>query len=157
MRLYTPICSKIPAIWWRGLHIGSAQHRSHPASRSDAFAGERSHGNGFPSSDHVRLLQPFLAHPQEGWWSKTHPRSQTSVSCPYETAVQDDYIETVRLLSHPDSRPPQAVFEICLRGSSLSIHGPSLWAVSGSLYFYEVHGCGFFPAETDGNPHLELP
>ncbi len=62
-----------------------------------------------------------------------------------------------RLLSHPDNRPPQAVFEIRLRGSSLPIHSPSLWAVSGFLHFYEVHGCGFFPAETDGNLHPELP
>ncbi len=30
-------------------------------------------------------------------------------------------------------------------------------AVPGSPHFYEVHGCGSFPAETDGNLHLELP
>ncbi len=67
--------------------------------------------------------------PQEGWWSKTHSRSQTSESCSYETAVQDDHIEADafsnmprglviftrserRLFSHPDSHPPQAVLEI---------------------------------------------
>ncbi len=101
------------------------------------FAGERSCGNGFPSSERVRLLQPLLPHPQEGWWSKTHSWSQTSESNPYETAVQDDYIEADplanmprglvlfagserHLLSHPNSPPPQAVLEIRLRGSGLS-------------------------------------
>ncbi len=65
---------------------------------------------------------------------------------PYETAVQNDHIETDplasmprglvlfagserHLLSHPDSPPPRAVLEIRLRGSGLLIHGPSLWAV----------------------------
>ncbi len=91
-RLYSSIRSKTPVIWWRGLHIGSAQHRSHPAHRSDKFAGERSRGNHFPSSERVSLLQQLLHRPQEGWWSKTHPRSQTE-SRPYEMAAQDDYIE----------------------------------------------------------------
>ncbi len=76
----------------------------------------------FPSSERVRLLQPLLPRPQEGWWSKTHPLSQTSESRRYEMAIQDDYIEADpltnmprglvlfpgserRLLSHPDSPP----------------------------------------------------
>ncbi len=29
--------------------------------------------------------------------------------------------------------------------------------VSGPPYFYEVHGRGSFPSETDGNPHSQLP
>ncbi len=53
--------------------------------------------------------------------------------------------------------PPQAVLEICLRGSGLSIHGPPPWAVPGSPHFYKVHVCSSFPSETDGNPHPELP
>ncbi len=89
-------------------------------------------------------------------------------------AIQNDHIKTDplasmprglvlfagserRLLSHPYSPPPQAVLEICLRGSGLLIHGPSLWAVPCSPHFYEVHGCGSFSAETAGNLHLELP
>ncbi len=68
MRLYTSFCSKISVIWRHGLHIGSAQQHSRPACRSDEFAGKRSSGNGFPSSDRARLLQPLLPHPQEGWW-----------------------------------------------------------------------------------------
>ncbi len=47
--------------------------------------------------------------------------------------------------------------EIRLRGSGLPVHGPTLWAVSGPPYFYEVHGRGSFPSETDGNPHSQLP
>ncbi len=46
---------------------------------------------------------------------------------------------------------------IRLRGSGLPVHGPTLWAVSGPPYFYEVHGRGSFPSETDGNPHSQLP
>ncbi len=53
--------------------------------------------------------------------------------------------------------PPQAVLEICLRGSGFSIHSPSLWAVPGCPHFYEVHGCSSFPAKIDGNPHPEFP
>ncbi len=153
-----------------GLHIGSAQQRSRLVRQSDEFAGERSSGNGFPSSESVRLQQPLLPHPQEGWWSKTHSRSQKSESRPYETAVQDDYIKAdplanmvifaeseIRLLSRPDSPPPQAVLEIRLWGSGLSIHGPPLRAVPGFPHFYEVHGCGSIPAETDGHLHPELP
>ncbi len=53
--------------------------------------------------------------------------------------------------------PSQTILEIRLRGSGLPVHGPTLWAVSGPPYFYEVHGCGSFPSETDGNPHSQLP
>ncbi len=68
----------------------------------------------------------LLLHPKEGWCSKTHPRSQTSELCPYETAIQDDCIEADplaniifagserHLLSHSDSSPPQVVLEIHL-------------------------------------------
>ncbi len=40
-----------------------------------------------------------------------------------------------RLLLHPVSPLPQAVLEIRLRGSGLSIHGPPLRAIPGSLTF----------------------
>ncbi len=53
--------------------------------------------------------------------------------------------------------PSQTIFEIRLRGSGLPVHGPTLWAVSGPPYFYEVHGRGSFPSETDGNLHSQLP
>ncbi len=49
------------------------------------------------------------------------------------------------------------ILEIRLRGSGLPVHGPTLWAVSGPPYFYEVHGRGSFPSQTDGNPHSQLP
>ncbi len=61
------------------------------------------------------------------------------------------------ILSHPDSPPSQTNLEIRLRGSGLPVHGPTLWAVSGPPYFYEVHGRGSFPSQTDGNPHSQLP
>ncbi len=128
-RLYTSIRSMTPTIWQRVLHIDSAQQSSHPACQSDEFAGKRSRGTAFPSSERVKLLQPLLPRPQERWWSKTHSRSQTSESRPY------NYIN-----ADPLSNMPRHI-----------------WAVPGSPHFYEVHGCGSFPAETDGNTHPELP
>ncbi len=147
---------------------------SRSALRGDDAAGKRSHRNGFSSFERVRLLQPLLPRPQKGWRPPAHPQSQTPESRPHETAVQDDHAEADpladshrglvlfsgperRILSHPDSPPSQTILEIRLRGSGLPVHGPTLWAVSGPPYFYEVHGCGSFPSETDGNPHSQLP
>ncbi len=151
-----------------------SRERSRSALRGDDAAGKRSHRNGFSSFERVRLLQPLLPRPQKGWRPPAHPRSQTPESRPHETAVQDDHTEADpladlhrglvlfsgperRILSHPDSPPSQTILEIRLRGSGLPVHGPTLWAVSGPPYFYEVHGCGSFPSETDGNPHSQLP
>ncbi len=174
-RLFTPIRSKTPALQRRGLHLGAGRERSRSALRGDDAAGKRSHRNGFSSFERVRLLQPLLPRPQKGWRPPAHPRSQTPESRPHETAVQDDHTEADPLadlhrglvlfsgperciLSHPDSPPSQTILEIRLRGSGLPVHGPTLWAVSfTSPYFYEVHGRGSFPSETDGNPHSQLP
>ncbi len=41
--------------------------------------------------------------------------------------------------------------------SESGFYSPTLWAVSGPPYFYEVHGRGSFPSETDGNSHSQLP
>ncbi len=78
-----------------------------------------------------------------------HPRSQTPEPRPHEMAIQDVYFETDPLasmprglvllsgserclLSHPDNSPSQVILEIRLRGSGISIHGPSLRTVPGS-------------------------
>ncbi len=170
-RLFTPIRSKTPAFQRRGPHLGA---RSRSTLRGDDVAGKRSHRNGSSSFERVRLLQPLLPRPQKGWRPPAHPRSQTPESRPHETAVQDDHAEADPLadlhrglvlfsgperciLSHPDSPPSQTILEIRLRGSGLPVHGPTLWAVSGPPYFYEVHGRGTFPSQTDGNPHSQLP
>ncbi len=162
------------ALQRRGLHLGAGRERSRSALRGDDAAGKRSHRNGSSSFERVRLLQPLLPRPQKGWRPPAHPWSQTPESRPHETAVQDDHAEADpladshrglvlfsgperRILSHPDSPPSQTILEIRLRGSGLPVHGPTLWAVSGPPYFYEVHGRGSFPSETDGNPHSQLP
>ncbi len=145
-------------------------------SEGDDVAGKRSHRNGPASSERVRLFQPLLPRPQEGWRPPAHPRSQLPESRPHETAIQDDHAEADPLAdshrglvlfsgpetftsihSHPDSPPSQTILEIRLQGSGLPVHGHTLWAVSGPPYFYEVHGRGSFPSETDGNPHSQLP
>ncbi len=173
-RLFTPIRSKTPAFQRRGLHLGAGRELSRSALRGDDVAGKRSHRNGSSSFERVRLLQPLLPRPQKGWRPPAHPRSQTPESRPHETAIQDDHGEADpladshrglvlfsgperRILSHPDSPQSQTILEIRLRGSGLPVHGPTLWAVSGPTYFYEVHGRGSFPSETDGNPHSQLP
>ncbi len=165
-RSFTPIRSKTPALQRRGLHLGAGRERSRSALRGDDAAGKRSHRNGSSSFERVRLLQPLLPRPQKGWRPPAHPRSQTPESRPHEMAVQDDHAEADpladshrglvlfsgserRILSHPDSPPSQTILEIRLRGSGLPVHGPTLWAVSGPPYFYEVHGRGSFPSETD--------
>ncbi len=174
MRLFTPIRLKTPAFQRCGLHLGAGREHSRSALRGDDVAGKGSHRNGPSSSERVRLLQSSLPRPQKGWRPPAHPRSQTPESRPHETAIQDDHAEADpladshrglvlfsgpgrRILSHPDSPPSQTILEICLRGSGLPVHGPTLWTVCGPLYFYEVHGCGSFPSKTDGNPHSQLP
>ncbi len=173
-RLFTPIRSKTPAFQRRGLHLGAGRERLRSALRGDDVAGKRSHRNGSSSFERVRLLQPLLPCPQKGWRPPAHPRPQTPESRPHVMAVQDDHAEADpladshrglvlfsgperRILSHPDSPPSQTILEIRLRGSGLPVHAPTLWAVSGPPYFYEVHGRGSFPSETDGNPHSQLP
>ncbi len=49
-----------------------------------------------------------------------------------------------RLLLLPNSPPPKVVLEIRLRGSGLSTHDPSFWAVPSTQHFYEVHGSFIF-------------
>ncbi len=175
MRLYTSIRSKISVIWRHGLHIGPAQQHSRPACQSDEFAGKRSCGNGFPSSDRARLLQPLLPHPQEGWWILVpildiRHLNRALMKWPFRMITSKqillricsgDWIFLLDLkgtyfLIHI-APPHQGILEIRLPRSGLSIHGHPLWAVPGSPHFYEVHGCRSFASETDGNPHPELP
>ncbi len=172
MRLLTSVRSKTPVVQRRGLHLSAKQEHSRSASRGKEFTGERSHRDGSASSERVRLLQPLLPRPQKGWRPPAHPLSQTSEPCPHEMAVQNDYPETDPLantprglvlfsgserclLSPPGSPPSQAILEICLRGSGISIHGPDLRAVPGSSHLYEVHGRGPLPSEADGSPYPE--
>lgn len=59
--------------------------------------------------------------------------------------------------SYPNSPPSQTVRKIHFWGGSLPIYSPSIRSVSGSIHFYQVHGCSFLPSEADGNPPHELP
>lgn len=86
---------------------------------------------------------------------------------PHETAVQDDYIEADPLanmprglvlfsrserhvLSYPDSPPSQTILEIRLRGSGLSVHGPSLRTVLGSRTFTKCMAAALSPLRQMG-------
>ncbi len=143
------------------------------SSPADVQSRPRTAPTQQPAKPAPAVYAPQPAITQQ-WRPPAHPRSQTPESRPHETAVQDDHAEADpltdlhrglvlfsgperRILSHPDSPPSQTILEIRLRGSGLPVHGPTLWAVSGPPYFYEVHGRGSFPSETDGNPHSQLP
>ncbi len=62
----------------------------------------------------------------------------------------------IRLFSYPGSTPSQTILEIRIRRGGISIQGPPVWAVTGSLHFYVMHGCGSIPSATDGNSHTQL-
>ncbi len=107
-RLYTSIRSKSPRI--------AVQRSTAPVLHAEVMSllAKGSVETVFPSSERVRLLQPLLPRPQERWWSKTHPRSQTSESRPYETTIQDDYIEADPLTNMPRGLIIFAGSERCL-------------------------------------------
>ncbi len=107
-------------------------------------------------------------------WTATYPRYQTPESRPGKKVVQDYHIEAdplanmpkglvhvtgseKRLLSYSGSPPSQTILEIWFRGGGVSIQGPPVWTVLGSLHFYVMHGCSSPPSATDGNPHPQLP
>ncbi len=154
-------------------HRFSTAKRSRPARRSDEFAGERSRGNGFPCSERIRLLQPLLPHPKEGWWSKTilnlrhlnrtlmkrpfrmfTSKQILSQICPgdwlFSLDLKNAYFH-IQLAPHHRRflRLPSREWLINTRSSPL---GLSLAPLT-FMKFMDV----LFPAETDGNLHLELP
>ncbi len=116
----------------------------------------------------------LIPRPQKRWRPATYSRSQTPELRLDEKVVQDDHFETDppanmprglvhvagserRVLSHPGSPPSQTILEIRIRRGGISIQGPAVWAILGSLPFYMMHGCGSLPSATDGNPHTQLP
>lgn len=52
--------------------------------------------------------------------------------------------------------PTQTTLEIRVRGDSIPIHGPTLWALSRPAYIYQMSGCCTCPSETDAHLHFEL-
>ncbi len=49
------------------------------------------------------------------------------------------------------------ILEIRIGRGGMSIQGPVIWAIPGSLHFYSMLRCGSLPSATDGNPHTQLP
>ncbi|KAL0180346.1 hypothetical protein M9458_025788 [Cirrhinus mrigala] len=91
-------------------------------------------------------------------YRSTRPNSIThhqDVLRHHETAVQNAYTEADPLassprglvlfagserclISHPDCPPPQAILEIRLQESGISVHKPSFWTIPCSPHFYKV-------------------
>ncbi len=106
---------------------------------------------------------------QEGWCCPNPSSISDTEPLPYETAVQDNYIEADPLENMTRGLVLKDVYfhiqTAFTTGDSWDlltrkwpINTQSFpWTVTGSPHFYNVHGCGSFPAETDGNPHSELP
>ncbi len=126
------------------------------------------------SPERVRLLQPLLPRPQKRRRPTTYSRSQIIELHPDEKVIQVDHFETDppanmtrglvhvagserHILSYPGSPPSQTILEIHIRMDGISIQGPAVCAIPGSLHFYTIHGCGSLPSATDGNPHTQLP
>ncbi len=117
-----------------------------------------------PAQSESGIYKPLLPHPQEGWWSKTHSRSQTSelrlykqiVSqiCPaywfFSLDLKDAYFH-VQIAPH-HRRFLRFAFEGVAYQYTVLPFG-----LSFAPHTFSVHECGSFPAETDGNSHPELP
>ncbi|KAL0149536.1 hypothetical protein M9458_055063, partial [Cirrhinus mrigala] len=96
--------------------------RSRPTLRGDEFAGKGHCGSSSSSPERVRILQPLLPRPQEGWRPAAHPRSETLESGPHETAIQDDHIEADPLTHTPRGLVLFSGSEGCLLSHPVSPH-----------------------------------
>ncbi len=121
----------------------------------------------------VRVLQPLLHCTQEKRWVTTDLGSASFESEPSQAAVQDAHAETHfrvhpsprlvcsdrpegRVLSCLDSSSTQAVSALCVRGSSISVQGPTLRAGPVSPRLHESRGGSPCSHERTGRPHPQL-
>ncbi len=121
----------------------------------------------------VRVLQPLLHCTQEKWWVTTDLGSASFESEPSQATVQDAHAETHfrvrpsprlvcsdrpegRVLSCLDSSSTQAVSALCVRGSSISVQGPTLRAGPVSPRLHESRGGSPCSHERTGHPHPQL-
>ncbi len=121
----------------------------------------------------VRVLQPLLHCTQEKWWVTTDLGSASFESEPSQATVQDAHAETHfrvrpsprlvcsdrpegRVLSCLDSSSTQAVSALCVRGSSISVQGPTLRAGPVSPRLHESRGGSPCSHERTGRPHPQL-
>ncbi len=110
---------------------------------------------------------------QEKWWVTTDLGSASFESEPSQATVQDAHAEThfrVRpsprlvcsdrpeghVLSCLDSSSTQAVSALCVRGSSISVQGPTLRAGPVSPRLHESRGGSPCSHERTGHPHPQL-
>ncbi len=132
--------------------------------------------DGGPHRPRERLLQSLFSGAKERRRTPPNLGPETAESRAFfsKVLIQNDYAETNPLtyqsgrlvylrgfkeclFSHSGSPPPHALPEICIRGDSVSIHGPALWLMSGPSYVYEMHGCCSLSSEAERNAHPELP
>ncbi len=121
----------------------------------------------------VRVLQPLLHCTQEKRWVTTDLGSASFESEPSQATVQDAHAETHfrvhpsprlicsdrpegRVLSCLDSSSTQAVSALCVRGSSISVQGPTLRAGPVSPRLHESRGGSPCSYEKTGRPHPQL-
>ncbi len=104
----------------------------------------------------------------------TYSRSQTPELRLDEKVVQDDHFETDLpanmprglvhvagsercVLSHSGSPPSQTILEICIRRGGISIQGPAVWTILGSLPFTRCMDAALSPPRQMEIPHTQLP
>ncbi len=118
----------------------------------------------------VRVLQPLLHCTQEKRWVTTDLGSASFESEPSQATVQDAHAET-HFRVHPSPRlvcsdrpegrvlsclDTQAISALCIRGSSISVQGPTLRAGPVSPRLHESRGGSPCSHERTGRPHPQL-
>ncbi|CAM4276047.1 unnamed protein product [Leuciscus chuanchicus] len=105
-------------------------------------------------------LRPFFGSEtfEQGSYEKTVQNAHNQANSRANSPEGLVYISRSKrcVLSDPDNTPSQAILEIRLRRSGISVHRPAFRPVAGTPYIYEVHGHGCRSPEGSGNANSEL-
>ncbi len=159
---------------FRGVHFSESCRCPCPVCGNRSPAGEGCDRTGPSSRYEVRVLQHLLHCAQEKRWVTTDLGSASFEPCTSQAAVQNVDAETHfwvrpsprlvcsdrpegRVLSCLDPPATQAIPEIRVRGSGISVQGPALWAVPVALCLHQSRGGGPCSFERTGCAHPQLP
>ncbi len=168
----TRLCDSVhpasPKVQGHPVHLRADQRCSCLTGRNRSPAGEGRHRAGPSSRYEVGVLQPLLHCTQERRWVPTNLGPASFEPGPSQATVQNVDTETHfrmhpspglvcsnrpegRVLSCLDSPSAQAVSLLCVRGTGISVQGPSLRAVPVAPRLYE--GCGGGPCSHERTRH----
>ncbi len=159
---------------FRGIHFTCAKQRCPCLTERDRSPPGEGRGRAGPSSRYEgRVLQPLLHCAQERWWVATNLGPANLEPGSAQTPVQDVNAKTHfrvhpsprlvcsdrpegRVLSCLDSPPTQAIPTVCVRGSSVSVQGPTLRAVPVASRLYESRGGSHCSSQRMRRSHSQL-